>query len=93
MLLFYGIFGHLLAPRDSHMYTHMPPYMFTHVFMIVWLGLVAYWSTLGVLGVKSYCDTCMHSHGLQGLTNFSQCIINMYHTHIQDVLSHIMIIY
>ena len=70
----------------THVYTHalhayiMLPYMFTHVFMTVWLGLGAYWSTYVGLVVKSYLDTCMHSHGLQGLTNF-----NMYYTHLQDL--------
>ena len=30
----------------------------------------------------------MQSHGLQGLMNFPQCIINMYYTHLQDVLQY-----
>ena len=88
-----------ISPLDIPPLTHVLSHAFLPSFMNqacllpihTWIcdSLVRFGSllvNLGGLGVKSYSDTCMHSHGLQGLKNILQFIINMYHTHLQGML-------
>ena len=51
-------------------------------------NLISNQLAIRLVGSSTSSSNSMHSHGLQGIMIFPQCIINMYYTHIQDVLQY-----